>query len=136
MRYTIRFLVGLWPFTLKLLGVAILCGWIPLLSQTARFAYVANGSGGGPGTISAYAVNKDTGFLTPVAGSPFPGGQFPRWVTVDPSGDFLYVANSNDNTISAYTIDNTTGALTPITGSPFPLIWQRHTRLRPKPARK
>jgi DNA-binding beta-propeller fold protein YncE len=41
-------------------------------------------------------------------------------VTVDPRGQFAYVANASSNNVSAYTINGTTGALTPIPGSPFP----------------
>jgi 6-phosphogluconolactonase (cycloisomerase 2 family) len=38
-------------------------------------------------------------------------------VTVDPTGQFAYVANEPG--VSAYTIEGTTGALTEIDGSPF-----------------
>jgi 6-phosphogluconolactonase len=38
---------------------------------------------------------------------------------VDPSGKFLYVANSGSDNISAYAITSTNGSLTPISGSPF-----------------
>jgi 6-phosphogluconolactonase len=38
-------------------------------------------------------------------------------VLVEPSGRYLYVANSGDNTILAYGIDPRTGGLTPITGT-------------------
>jgi 6-phosphogluconolactonase (cycloisomerase 2 family) len=41
-------------------------------------------------------------------------------VTVDPTGKFAYVANSNSNNVSAYAINGITGALTPVAGSPFP----------------
>jgi DNA-binding beta-propeller fold protein YncE len=99
-----------------------------LWGQTGGFAYVANcGSscvGVGPGNVSAYSIDGTTGALTPVAGSPFPAGFGSLSVTVDPTGQFAYVANrgfSPDNgTVSAYTIDGTTGALTEIAGSPFP----------------
>ncbi|HET6465551.1 MAG TPA: beta-propeller fold lactonase family protein, partial [Nitrospiria bacterium] len=45
-------------------------------------------------------------------------GTSPNAVTVDPSAQFVYVANSSSN-VSAYTIDQTTGALTDVSGSPF-----------------
>jgi 6-phosphogluconolactonase (cycloisomerase 2 family) len=38
-------------------------------------------------------------------------------VTVDPSGNFAYVSNSNTSNISAYTINQTTGALTSVSGT-------------------
>jgi 6-phosphogluconolactonase len=58
--------------------------------------------------------------LTPVAGSPFPAGSLSASVTVDPTGQFVYVANTNSSNVSAYVIDGITGALTPVPGSPFP----------------
>ncbi|MBI1747643.1 MAG: beta-propeller fold lactonase family protein, partial [Acidobacteria bacterium] len=61
-----------------------------------------------------------TGALRPVDGSPFPAGTNPESVTVDPTGQFAYVANAGANNVSAYTIDPDTGALTQIAGSPFP----------------
>src|SRR5947209_18061859 len=78
-----------------LVSVTVGGDWMPLFGQTARFAYVANGSGGGPGSVSAYTIDGNTGALTPIPGSPFPAGSLPRFVTVDPSGRFLYVPNSN-----------------------------------------
>jgi len=41
-------------------------------------------------------------------------------LTVDPTGQFVYVANEVSDNISAYTLGGSTGALTPIAGSPFP----------------
>lgn len=38
---------------------------------------------------------------------------------VDPSGTFLYIANSGSGNISAYSIDSSSGALSAIAGSPF-----------------
>jgi 6-phosphogluconolactonase (cycloisomerase 2 family) len=44
----------------------------------------------------------------------------PRSVTLDASGQFLYVGNTASNDVSAYVIDTDTGALMPTPGSPFP----------------
>jgi hypothetical protein len=71
------------------------------------------------GNVSAYTINSSTGALSAVAGSPFAAGTEPRSVTVDPSGQFAYVANQGDNTVSAYTINSATGALSAVAGSPF-----------------
>ncbi len=93
------------------------------VDATGQFAYVANCGNGcgspGPGDVSAYAINGTTGALTPVAGSPFPAGVQSRSVTVDPTGQFAYVANRSSSDVSAYAIDGTTGALTPVDGSPL-----------------
>jgi 6-phosphogluconolactonase len=81
----------------------------------AQFAYVANFNGN---NVSGYTINPSTGALTPIPGSPFTTGGFPRSVAVDPSGKFAYTANE-EGTVSGYTIDPSTGALTAIAGSPF-----------------
>ena len=94
------------------------------VDPTGQFAYVANESienyrAGRPGTVSGYSIDRKTGALTPVPGSPFAGGDVPRSVTVDPTGQFAYVTNVYSNTISGYSIDRKTGALTLVSGSPF-----------------
>ena len=87
-----------------------------------KFAYVANE---GSNNVSAYTINRTTGVLSPVPGSPFAAGSFPFSVVVDPTGKFAYVVNRCGNVfcsvgnVSAYTIDSTTGALSPVPGSPF-----------------
>ena len=48
-----------------------------------RFVYVANG---GSNSISAYAINAASGALTAIGGSPFPAGNVPYAIAVDPSG--------------------------------------------------
>jgi 6-phosphogluconolactonase (cycloisomerase 2 family) len=60
-----------------------------------------------------------TGALAAVAGSPFPTGAQPAFVSVDPSVKFAYIANAGDATVAAYTINAATGALTVVAGSPF-----------------
>ena len=88
---------------------------------SGQLLYVANGgTTEAPGNgVSGYQIDQTTGTLTAVRGSPFAGGNAPRGVIVDPSGNFVYVANSNDNTVSGYRINSATGALTQVPGSPF-----------------
>jgi len=86
---------------------------LPLFGQ---FVYVANAN---DNNISGYGVDDTTGVLTPIPGSPFATGTFPRSVTVDPTSRFVYVANLGDNSVSGFTINAATGALTSIPGSPF-----------------
>ncbi|MBW4049172.1 MAG: lactonase family protein [Proteobacteria bacterium] len=81
----------------------------------AEYAYVANHGGGTGGqSISAYSVDASaSGTLTAVSISPFAAGTYPTSVAVDPTGQFLYVANDDpSNTVSAYSISAATGALT------------------------
>jgi 6-phosphogluconolactonase (cycloisomerase 2 family) len=47
--------------------------------------------------------------LTFLLNGPFPTGNEPVAITIDPRGKYIYVANSLDNSISAYAIDLTTG---------------------------
>lgn len=88
----------------------------PALTPFTRFAYVANSFN----RVYAFVTDATDGFPYPVPGSPFPAGMNPISVAVDPTGRFVYVANSGSNSISAYTIDAATGAPTPLPGSPFP----------------
>jgi 6-phosphogluconolactonase (cycloisomerase 2 family) len=71
----------------------------------------------GSNTVSVFTIDSD-GSLSPVAGSPFPGGPNLYSAAVHPSGHFLYIGSGN---VSGYAI-NSTGYLTPIVGSPFATI--------------
>lgn len=96
------------------------------VDPTGQFLYAANCAsfnclGADFGTVSAFTIDSTTGALTPLAGSPFAAGREPRWVTVDPTGQFLYEANlgAGGNDVWAFTIDAATGSLTQVLGSPF-----------------
>ncbi|MDQ1389710.1 MAG: hypothetical protein QOF56_3164 [Acidobacteriaceae bacterium] len=80
-----------------------------------RFVYVANlvSNAVDNATISMYTINSRTGVLTPTTPATVPTGFFPQGIGIDPSGKFVYTANSDDNTVSMFTIDSTTGVLTP-----------------------
>ena len=52
--------------------------------------------------------------LSPASARPWRRGPIPMSVSVDPSGRFAYVANSDSDNVSAYTINASTGALTSI----------------------
>jgi 6-phosphogluconolactonase len=111
-------------------GAPFTAGELPrsvTVDPTGSFAYVANfTSNSVPGNVSAFTIDGTTGALTEVAGSPFIAGTGPTSLTVDPTGQFVYLSNcgspcgSGGGTVSAFTIDGTTGALTAIPGSPFP----------------
>jgi len=79
-------------------------------TQTGRFAYVANRISN---TVSAYAIDPNSGALAPIGGSPFAAnGTTPTALAVDPNGQFLYVANSGSGTVSVFSINAATGVLT------------------------
>ena len=51
----------------------------------------------------------------PIGGSPFAvNGAAPTALTIDPNGQFLFVANNGSNTVSIFSIDVTTGVLTEV----------------------
>ena len=81
---------------------------------TGRFLYVLDCTG-----VYAYAINRYTGALTAVAGSPFEAGSIPTSLTFDASGNYLYVSGYSGpiapitTVISAYSV-NGSGALTPL----------------------
>jgi len=89
------------------------------VDQTAQFVYLAVGISGAHGVVVGYHVDRDTGALTPVQGSPFQTGDGSCSIVVDPKAEFAYVATSFDNRVWGYRIDRQTGALTPVQGSPF-----------------
>jgi 6-phosphogluconolactonase (cycloisomerase 2 family) len=90
------------------------------IEPTGHYLYVNNST---DNTISAYSINGSTGALTPVNGSPFPitnGAGGNSQLTIDVTGQYLYVANStNQGNVCAFSIDQTTGALTQLAGSPY-----------------
>jgi 6-phosphogluconolactonase (cycloisomerase 2 family) len=82
------------------------------VDPTGQFVYVANsGSTGIDGLgVSAYTIDPNTGALSLL--NNYTTGITPNSVTVDPTGQFVYVANVGSNNGSSYTINQSTGALT------------------------
>jgi 6-phosphogluconolactonase len=77
-----------------------------------KFAYTANY---GSADVSIYKIDSVLGTLSSVSCSTIlncGAGTNPLAITADPSGQYVYVANSGDNTVSAYRIDPITGVLT------------------------
>jgi 6-phosphogluconolactonase (cycloisomerase 2 family) len=76
------------------------------VSPNGQFLYVANS---GTSDVTAFTIGAG-GVLTPVSstlGNPNPvsvGGTTPNGITVSPSGQFLYVANSASNDVTAFSI--------------------------------
>jgi 6-phosphogluconolactonase len=94
-----------------------------------NFLYVANFSDPNPllstqGNISGFNIDRNTGALTAIVGSPFTSsvGNNPSAITVDPSGRFVYAATAGSSfAIWCFSITSPTGQLTAVTGSPFSL---------------
>jgi 6-phosphogluconolactonase (cycloisomerase 2 family) len=80
-----------------------------------KFLYVSEFVGG---AVAGFAVNPNTGMLTPLSGSPFPSSSGPGQIVLHPSGKFVYVVGYTDGTVWGYSVNETTGALTPVPGNP------------------
>ena len=87
---------------------------------SGRYLYVANscyqntGGGNCPGTVSSYGLSG----ATPIALGSSPtatSGLYPMLLTVDPTGQYLYVAQYAAGNVEGFTIDQDTGALTSAT---------------------
>jgi 6-phosphogluconolactonase (cycloisomerase 2 family) len=84
------------------------------LDPVGAYAYVANAV---DNSVSVYSIDATSGALTAIdadggTGGPTyiaTGGTTPYSVSVDPTGQFAYVANGGDGTVSVYSI--TSGAL-------------------------
>jgi 6-phosphogluconolactonase (cycloisomerase 2 family) len=92
------------------------------IDTSGKFLYVANS---GSNNVSAFLIcatalpgcTTTDGSLVPVTGSPFSAGLGPVSLAVDPSDNFLYVADMTSNQLSGYRINPSTGALTPLATS-------------------
>ncbi len=87
------------------------------VTPDGRWAYIANRNSGSAGTIGLFAIDQATGGLIPPA-SPFIDGIAPVDLHIDPSGKFLYTANSGTDTISVFSIQSSDGFLQPLTPTP------------------
>jgi len=89
------------------------------IDPTGQFLYVTDQNNG---QLVEFAISQTTGALTALSSSPITVGSgaasAPYGVSIDPSGQFLYVGNTNDGTISEFTLNSGTGALTAVGGSP------------------
>jgi 6-phosphogluconolactonase (cycloisomerase 2 family) len=76
------------------------------------YAYATNFDSA-PSTVSQYKIDPTTGALSALTPTTVATGASPFSVSVEPSGQYVYVANYNADTVSQYTI-GATGALTPV----------------------
>ena len=76
---------------------------------SGKFLY---GSNRGHDTIAIFAVDRETGRLTPV-GHQSTGGKIPRNFGIDPTGKYLLAANQNSDSVVVFRIDGQSGKLSP-----------------------
>ena len=94
-------------------------GYISIDPQ-GKFLFVpeANSITGSVG-LAVYPIDATTAALGRAStGSPFATGTNPYSVSIDPTGDFVYVANDQSANVSEFTLNSTTGVLSPVMGSP------------------
>jgi 6-phosphogluconolactonase len=112
-------------------------GWFPqgiAIDPLGRFVYTANSD---DATVSMFTINQTTGVLTPTTpasvSTMIPNSLYssPGFLTVDPTGKFLYVpsGNTDDGTVLMFNINQSTGVLTqtspatvPTSGDPFQIV--------------
>ncbi|HEY1206624.1 MAG: lactonase family protein [Bryobacteraceae bacterium] len=75
-----------------------------------RFLYASNR--GEANDIAIFNIDALTGRLTP-AGHTASGGRTPRSFRIDPTGQYLFVANQDSNNVVVFRIDPLNGRLTP-----------------------
>ncbi|WP_245734158.1 lactonase family protein [Lentzea jiangxiensis] len=83
-----------------------------LVSADGKHVYLSNR---GHDSIAHFAVCGAG--LTLVGHTPV-GGRYPRHITFDPSGSFLFAANQNSNNVTSFAVNRATGELTP-SGAPL-----------------
>jgi 6-phosphogluconolactonase (cycloisomerase 2 family) len=116
------------PFNTTATGVPT--GTVPsgvAVDPCNRFVYVSNAAPNN--SVSAYTICSAASLaqscatanfsLQPISGSPYPAGDDPGPLLVDPYGKWLYVLDTGSNQISGYGISSATGTLTAFTGAPI-----------------
>jgi 6-phosphogluconolactonase len=76
---------------------------------SGKFLY---GSNRGHDSLAIFAIDAETGKLSPVGRQPT-GGKTPRNFGIDPTGSILLAANQGSGTVVAFRVDRATGKLTP-----------------------
>jgi 6-phosphogluconolactonase len=79
------------------------------VSPDGRHVYCSNR---GHDSVAMYAANTDDGVLTPIGWQPTQG-KVPRFIGLDPSGQFLHAANEQGDTIVTFRVDGSSGRLAP-----------------------
>ena len=79
-----------------------------VVHPSGKFVYASNR---GHDSIAMFAIDQDSGKLTPLGQHPA-GGKTPRNFNIDPSGKFLLAALQGSNRVVVHAIDQATGKLT------------------------
>jgi len=99
-----------------------------VVHPSGKFLY---GSNRGHNSLAAFAVDSETGKLTP-RGHQAKNIKTPRNFAIDPTGTYLLAANQDSGNVTIFRINQATGDLTPtgtVVDVPFPVC----VRMMPKP---
>jgi 6-phosphogluconolactonase (cycloisomerase 2 family) len=83
--------------------------------------YVFVGGIGNPnttGSVTTFTLNQNSGSLNRVVSSPYPAGDAPYGIAVDPASQFVFATAAYTHFLFVYTIESD-GSLSPIAGNPF-----------------
>ena len=89
------------------------CSYI-VADQTGAYLYATAGT-----NVFGFSIDKQTGALSPLPGSPVAVGDTADSVSIDPANQFLYVTNRSAGTVTGFKLNAATGELTPMPGLPF-----------------
>jgi 6-phosphogluconolactonase (cycloisomerase 2 family) len=89
------------------------CDYV-VADQTGTYLYARVGT-----NIIGYSIDATTGALEPLTGFPIAVGANANSISIDPTNQFLYVANGSAGTMTGLELNATTGELVPMPGSPF-----------------
>jgi 6-phosphogluconolactonase (cycloisomerase 2 family) len=89
------------------------CNYI-VADQTGAYLYATAGT-----NVFGFSINKQTGALSPLPGSPVAVGAAADSVSIDPTNQFLYVTNRSAGKVTGFKLNAATGELTTMPGSPF-----------------
>src|SRR5258708_26553991 len=87
---------------------------IPTSTPTAAAAALAFVTNFNDAQVSSFTRNTSTGALTHTGQVTAGAKHGPRGLVASPNGNFLYVANINDDKIYEFSVDQTSGTLTPL----------------------
>ena len=79
------------------------------ITPSGKFLYAPNR---GHNSIAGFAVDDDTGTLTPLGQTPTE--PIPRAFSLDPQGKFLYAAGLDSGRLASYRVNADSGALEPM----------------------
>jgi 6-phosphogluconolactonase (cycloisomerase 2 family) len=87
------------------------------VAPSDNYLFVA-GYGTTTGSVYALTLDPNSGSLTAVPSSPFPAGDTPYGLAVDPASQFVFATTAFNHFLFAYTIGSD-GSLTGVAGNPF-----------------